>query len=232
MRAIVKAYTYLGSAQLKLGRPAEALAALRRAYQLAIAQRSPSVAQIAASCLDAKKARWEQAETARIRSESALLAGTQDLIMRDARRRADAAVATAAAAAAAAAGGRAPHGASTGSAGDDGSNLEDDIMEAARSQCRALENVFGQADAARLRRRDVPDWLVDNITFGIMWDPVVVRPRPLPSYSYPPPISFGPSPLLSLPTPSHPVLPLRGLAGAMRTDGPRQSTDTRTTARR
>lgn len=195
MRAIVKAYTYLGSALLKLGRPAEALAASRRAYQLAIAQRSPSVAQIATSCLDAKKARWEQAETARIRNESALLADAQDLIMRDARLRADAAIATAAAAAAAAAGGRAPRGASTGSADDDDSNPGDDIMEAARSKCRALEGIFGQAEAARLRRRDVPEWLVDNITFGIMWDPVVVRPRPLPSYSYSPP--FHPVPLLS-----------------------------------
>lgn len=216
MRATVKAYTYLGSAHLQLGRPAEALAASRRAYELAIAQRSPSVAQIAASCLEAKKARWELAETARIGRESALLADTQALIMRDARLHADAAVA----AAAAAADRQAPRNSSTGSADDEGSP-EEDIMEAARSQCRALEDVFGQAEAARLHRRNVPDWLVDNITFGVMWDPVVVRPhrllpshptpsRPIPSH---PPLS-SPTPLLSHPFSilSHPILSLRGKA--------------------
>lgn len=132
----VKAHTYLGAALMQLGRPGEAFAASRKAYSLAISQRSPSVSAIAASCLQAKKAQWEQAERQRVLRESQLLSDVCDAVMRAA-------------------------------PADD-----------KRDICRQLEDVFGHSDAMRLQMRRVPDWLIDNITFGIMWDPVIVRPTP------------------------------------------------------
>ncbi|KAI5820702.1 hypothetical protein BZA77DRAFT_301461 [Pyronema omphalodes] len=47
--------------------------------------------------------------------------------------------------------------------------------EEAEEKCRALEVVFGKSDEARLQRREVPDYLIDMITFGIMFDPVVTK---------------------------------------------------------
>lgn len=144
----MKAYTYLGNALLHLNRPAESFTASQKAYHLAIDLRSPSVSTIAASCLEAKKAKWELSERERIQRESVLLKETCDLIQQDARNRAT------------------WFGGNTGAA--------EDVREEATRKCRALEDVFGKAEAERLRRREVPEWLVDNITFGIMWDPVIV----------------------------------------------------------
>jgi len=136
----VKAYTYLGAALMQLGRPGESFTASRTAYSLAISQRSPSVSAIAASCLQAKKAQWEEAERERVLHESQLLRDVCDTVMN---------AATPAAAA------------------------------EKRDICRQLEVVFAHSDPTRLKMRRVPDWLIDNITFGIMWDPVVVRPPSL-----------------------------------------------------
>jgi STIP1 family protein 1 len=144
----VKAYTYLGSALLHLNRPDESFKASHKAYQLAIEQRSPSIPQIAATCLEAKKKRWELAESERIKRESMLLRDTMAMIERDALERARRV----------------------------GEEQGQEIMEEAAQKCRHLEEVFGKAEAETLRKRTVPDWLIDNITFGVMWDPVIVGP--------------------------------------------------------
>lgn len=105
----------------------------QRAYQLAISQRSPSISAIAASCLQAKKVKWEHAERERVLRESALLRVTCEAVMQG--------------------------------GGDDEEKVD---------RCRRLEDVFGRAEAVRLQKRTVPDYLIDNITFGVMWDPVIV----------------------------------------------------------
>jgi STIP1 family protein 1 len=145
----VKAFTYLGQAHLHLNRPTESFSASKTAYALAIQQRSPSIPSIAATCLAAKKARWEQLETLRIERESRLLRELCDLLDKQAQ----------------------------------GRGGGEDEVEEARKKKREVESVFGKAEAERLRRRDVPDWLIDNITFGIMFDPVMVS-------SLPPPFAF------------------------------------------
>jgi STIP1 family protein 1 len=144
----VKAYTYLGSALLHLNRPDESFKASHKAYLLAIEYRSPSIPQIAASCLEAKKKRWELAESERIKRESMLLRDTMAMIERDALER------------------------SRRVGGDQGKEIEEEAVR----KCRQLEEVFGKAEAETLRKRIVPDWLIDNITFGVMWDPVMVGP--------------------------------------------------------
>jgi STIP1 family protein 1 len=38
-----------------------------------------------------------------------------------------------------------------------------------------LRDVFERARAESDKRREVPEWAIDDISFGIMVDPVVVR---------------------------------------------------------
>lgn len=54
------------------------------------------------------------------------------------------------------------------------SEQEEEIRHEAKERVRTLEDVFGKAEAVRCARREVPDYLIDNITFSIMLDPVIV----------------------------------------------------------
>ncbi|CAZ82085.1 unnamed protein product [Tuber melanosporum] len=129
----LKAYSYLGQAQLKLGYPNEALSSTLRAYELAIAQRSPSVGAIAATCLEVKKKRWELSEERRRTREC-------NLAMRNARL-----------------------------------ILFFVPLPGTLEKIQTLEEVFGKAEAERCGKREVPDYLIDNITFSVMLDPVITK---------------------------------------------------------
>lgn len=129
----MKAQTYLGQALLALGRPSEAYTASKRAYELAVQQRSPSAASIAATALQAKKAQWERKEEQRIKDEQDLLARTLELVS------------------------------------------QATTHEEAETLKRHIQEVFGKAEAERWRKREVPDYLIDGISFNIMWDPVVTK---------------------------------------------------------
>lgn len=64
------------------------------------------------------------------------------------------------------------------------SEQEEEIRHEAKERVRTLEDVFGKAEAVRCARREVPDYLIDNITFSIMLDPVIVSsPRFLGLFS-------------------------------------------------
>jgi len=165
---VVKAYSYLGQAQLKLGYPNEALSSTLRAYELAIAQRSPSVGTIATTCLEVKKKRWELSEERRRARECNLLKQMTQIIERDAEREVDLIL-------------RSPTWDPVGSGRDySGSQTQDkidDVRSTAREKIQTLEDVFGKAEAERCGKREVPDYLIDNITFSVMLDPVIVRPE-------------------------------------------------------
>jgi hypothetical protein len=150
----VKAYSYLGQAQLKLGHPNEALTSSLQAYELAISQRSPSVSSIAATCLEAKKKRWELQEDRRRKRECHLLKHMSELIEHESERELDLLLLV-----------QNPSG--------DWDRIEE-IRNAAREQVKTLEDVFGKAEAERCGRREVPDYLIDNISFSVMLDPVIV----------------------------------------------------------
>ncbi|KAH8151150.1 uncharacterized protein LAJ45_04852 [Morchella importuna] len=155
----MKAYSYLGQAQLALNHPSEALHSSMTAYELAITQRSPSVASIAAACLDAKKKRWEQREEKRRERECQLMLKMTDIIERDADRAVDELLKK----------GRMNNG------NINISEQEEEIRHEAKERVRTLEDVFGKAEAVRCARREVPDYLIDNITFSIMLDPVITK---------------------------------------------------------
>ncbi|KAF8460415.1 hypothetical protein BDZ91DRAFT_773075 [Kalaharituber pfeilii] len=127
----LKAYTYLGQAQLKLDRPNEALSSSQQAYKLAIVQRSPSASTIAGTVLAAKKRKWEVAEERRIMEENGLLRRLVGL-------------------------------------------LEEEGEREAQARIAALKTVFARSDPSN-KPRIVPDYLIDNITFSIMHDPVMTK---------------------------------------------------------
>lgn len=147
----LKAYTYLGQAQLALNRPHEALTSSQKAYNLAVSQRSRSLRTIAATCLEAKKKRWEYEETLRIERESRLLRETLHMIEEAGERRLR----------------------ELGMV--DGTEEAADVRRETEQRRREIEEVFGQAEAQRLKRREVPDWAIDNITFAVMVDPVITK---------------------------------------------------------
>ena len=82
----LKAFTYLGQAQLALERPNEAVSSSQQAYKLAITQRSPSAATIAGTVLQAKKRKWEVAEERRIMEEEGLLKKMVELLQEEGKR--------------------------------------------------------------------------------------------------------------------------------------------------
>jgi len=133
--ANVKAYTYLGQALLALGQPDESLSACKRAYELAVDQKSPSLGLIAATALEAKKKSWDNKEDARLKEQEDLLAKTLALV--------DIA----------------------------GSEDEDERKD----MKLRIQEVFGKAEAERWRKREVPDYMIDGISFNIMWDPVITK---------------------------------------------------------
>jgi len=154
MPSSMKAYTYIGQAHLRLNHPNDALTSSLRAYELALAQGSHSAQMIANTCLEAKKLRWESLERQRILHESSLLKETCDLISAEAWREAERIRA------------------------EKGAAAEEDakqVLEEAEQKRRNLEEIFGKAEAEKLQKREVPDWLIDNITFSIMLDPVTTK---------------------------------------------------------
>ncbi|KAL7273629.1 hypothetical protein RUND412_003504 [Rhizina undulata] len=152
----LKAYTYLGQAQLQLNHPGEALSSSLQAYELAISQRSPSVSQIAGTCLEAKKKRWEQTEKRRIENENTLLRETIEMMKRD----------------------RCANIEELRRGQGGGPSFQEEIEaieQEFNERKESLEEVFAKADSERCRRREVPDYLIDNISFSIMLDPVVTK---------------------------------------------------------
>ncbi|KAF3924716.1 hypothetical protein AA313_de0207763 [Arthrobotrys entomopaga] len=147
-------------ALIQLSRPSEALGFAMTAYQLAIAQHSKSATDVANVVLEAKKQRWKKLERYRIDKDNSMLKQMKDLIRSEAERKiVDL---------------REQQWDSTDRERDFESEAEV-IREDARVQMDELENVFARADPQRYKPREVPDYLMDSISFSIMTDPVVTK---------------------------------------------------------
>ncbi|TLS29705.1 hypothetical protein PpBr36_01455 [Pyricularia pennisetigena] len=148
----MKAHYYCGMAQLELGNLDEAHDHSKLAHALASATNDRSLHQVLTLLMRCKTLRWEQKEKRRVRQDAdleaelrAMLEGERDLAMRAAEK-------------------------------DGGS-------EAAAVEVRAeydakidrLEKVFERSRAAADRKRVVPEWAIDEISFGVMVDPVVTK---------------------------------------------------------
>ncbi|KAK6521488.1 hypothetical protein TWF506_001700 [Arthrobotrys conoides] len=159
-RDAMKGHYMAAQALIQLSRPSEALGFAYTAYQLAIAQHSKSATDVANVVLEAKKQRWKKLERNRIDKDNSTLKQMKELVRRDSERKIldlreqqwDS-----------------PNG---------NRDLESEIAvirEDARVQMDELENVFARADPQRYKPREVPDYLMDSISFSIMTDPVVTK---------------------------------------------------------
>lgn len=148
----IKAHYYLSQAQLAMSDHDAALTSGLRAHELCAATNDKSLAAVTALVLKCKKARWDQKEKLREVEEKELEREVLRLLRAEAESEALA-------------------------AREDGGEVEEGIVreEAERKEER-MRGVFERS--RRLKgegRREVPEWAVDDISFGFMVDPVMVR---------------------------------------------------------
>ncbi len=150
--ATLKAHYYLCQAQLALHDAEAALASGLAAHALCAATNDKSLPAVTAAVLLAKKARWEQRERRRSYDEKALERDVLRLLA--AEREADVAAAL-----------------------DEGGESERQAVEdeATAKEARARAVFDRSRQLARDGRREVPDWAIDDISFGFMVDPVVTK---------------------------------------------------------
>ncbi|KAF2091418.1 U-box-domain-containing protein [Saccharata proteae CBS 121410] len=162
VRDNLKAFTYLARAQLALHHPNEAFSSALTAYDLCIRSKTPTrdAATISALVLQCKKAKWELRERDRRRRKAPLLAELEDKL--EAAANEEQAVIS--------------EKASRGEIGpvqavEDRSALRQSYDQ----KIEDLRNLFAIANPDEMEKREVPDHLIDNITFEIMHDPVITK---------------------------------------------------------
>ncbi|KAI4153488.1 MAG: hypothetical protein L6R39_001555 [Caloplaca ligustica] len=159
----MKAYYYLAQAQLALHHPNEALSSALTAYELCLdTSNGPfnaNTRNLSELVLQAKKEKWEAKERERIRRRSELLCELEDGLL--AMRKSE--------------------------LGDwsvkyqgrpnttEAQEEKSDIEAAYRRKMEELRSTFALADPANLAPREVPDYLIDNISFCVMHDPVITK---------------------------------------------------------
>ncbi|KAI9812838.1 MAG: hypothetical protein M1832_006459 [Thelocarpon impressellum] len=162
----MKAYYYLAQAQIQLHHPNEGLSSAMTAYDLCLSAggSSSDASSVSALVLRARKEKWEARETERLRRRSALLAELEDRL--ELARLDDVGAIEL----------RAARG---GLGAQEAKEEMATASELSSKKLDELRSVFALADPDNLQRREVPDYLIDNISFSIMHDPVVASPLAL-----------------------------------------------------
>lgn len=143
----MKAQYYLAQAQLSIGDFDSALTNALAAHKICATTNDKSLGAITNIVLRCKKDRWEDKEKKRLRQERELEEEMLAMLVRDR---------------------------------DVMLKVESDeterriIEEEADEKIKTLTKVFENARSQSLKRREVPDWAIDDISFAIMVDPVVV----------------------------------------------------------
>jgi STIP1 homology and U-box containing protein 1 len=161
----MKAYFQLAQAQIALHSPSSALESSKMAHKLCIdeivagGKGGGSIGPITELVLRCKKELWEQREEERVRKRGGLLEDCVKGLERD--REAYISVLRA----------------------EEKEDQVEGVRERYKGKIEELRRTFELAGAAgdEGKRRNVPDWCLDDITFSVMLDPVVVCPFPLPS---------------------------------------------------
>jgi STIP1 family protein 1 len=145
----MKAHYSLSQAHLALHAYDDALEHALKAHKLCAQSMDKSLATITAHVLKCKKERWDDMEKRRLRETSGLQVEVLELLQRER----DQAIRDAADL-------------------DEGSRKE---IEAEWDQkIEQMRDVFERARSGKEKRRKVPDWAIDDITFEVMVDPVIV----------------------------------------------------------
>lgn len=157
----MKAEFYLSQALLPLGDYEGAVQAALRAHRLCVesAERA-SLSAITAQVLRCKKERWEHKEKMRRREARYFEEEMVELLEREKSNALEAA---------------------------QGEGEKQELAAEFDAKITELRNVFERSRAKEEQKREVPEWAIDDISFGIMVDPVIVCPVSLPSAPFPAP---------------------------------------------
>jgi STIP1 family protein 1 len=145
----MKAHYSLSQAHLALRAHDDALRHALRAHALCVKAADKSLGTITAHVLKCKKERWDEMEKRRVRATAELEAEVLELMARE---RAQAVREQA--------------------EDDEGGRRE--VDEEWRDKMARLQEVFERARPEAEKRREVPDWAIDDISFCVMVDPVIV----------------------------------------------------------
>ncbi|KAL8809528.1 MAG: hypothetical protein Q9200_003331 [Gallowayella weberi] len=157
--ANMKGYYYLAQAQLALKHPNEALSSALTAYDQCLKTHSSSTRSVSELVLQAKKEKWEAKERERTRRRSPLLRELEDalLLTKHAElRNVDIQY----------------QGRENST---DAREEREELEDTCRRKTEELRSVFALADPINLSPREVPDYMIDNISFSIMHDPVITK---------------------------------------------------------
>lgn len=144
----MKAHFYLAQAQLSIGDFDSSLSSALRAYELCCEGNDRSLATVAGVVLRCKKDRWEARERRRRRQDLDL----EDELTALLARKRDEMLA------------------------EEADDVErQSIVDEVEERIKRVRGVFERSRTNAEKRRDVPDWAIDDIGFGIMVDPVIVR---------------------------------------------------------
>ncbi|RDA95052.1 hypothetical protein CP533_2179 [Ophiocordyceps camponoti-saundersi (nom. inval.)] len=143
-----KAYYYLAQAQSALADHDAALDNARRAHELCLASGDRSLATVTAIVLRCKRDRWEHRERHRHRSAGELELELAELLRLQTKELLDAE----------------PDEVEKASIRDEGQHKVD-----------LLHDVFERSRSRSEQRCPVPEWAIDDISFGVMIDPVITK---------------------------------------------------------
>ncbi|KAK9449844.1 uncharacterized protein V1518DRAFT_372361 [Limtongia smithiae] len=152
----MKAHFFKAQALLELDRPNEALRSSKIAYEYALKQKSPSAASISQTVLTAKKKRWDIMEQRRIEKEGQLLAEFEDLLLADRNRKLK------------------QLDNDPDAIPNERREIEEIIEFEYQEKLDQLRTTFERSDT-KYKKREVPDYMIDPISFNIFYDPVVSK---------------------------------------------------------
>ncbi|KAF9874691.1 chip protein (carboxyl terminus of hsc70-interacting protein) [Colletotrichum karsti] len=144
----LKANYYLSQAQLHLKDFDSALTSALRAHELCVKTGDKSLAAITTQVLNAKKERWDWMEKNRLREAHSLENEIIEMMEKERKQAVEDAM-------------------------DDSEKSE--IEAEWNNKIELLSQTFEKSRAESERRREVPSWAIDDISFGIMVDPVITK---------------------------------------------------------
>ncbi|EED20607.1 U-box domain protein, putative, partial [Talaromyces stipitatus ATCC 10500] len=156
--ASLKSSLYLAQALLELQRPQEAYDVAIDAYRASLSAMNAQTENLSKIVLRAKQQIWAAKETARLREMDDTLASVEQSIEADLERQLK----------------ELKMQLDNGDIGEIGFNEDQKALrEEAEKKIRHIRDAFKIASDGKVAERVVPDYLIDNITFEVMHDPVI-----------------------------------------------------------
>jgi STIP1 homology and U-box containing protein 1 len=144
----MKGHYYLSQAQLALRDYDAALASALSAHAICAETNDKSLPAVTGMVLKAKKERWEEKERRRKREDGEL----EEEVLEGLRK-----------------------GMEDTMDEVEGEVARKEVVEEWEAKIQKMQAIFDRSRSDGDKRREVPDWAIDDISFGIMVDPVVVR---------------------------------------------------------